>query len=107
MAHRNFWHRWGRVWRATRTYGRCLGDRDLAPTALRVALTVGTLLLLVNHGRAIATGAMTRDRWVAALLTYCVPYCVNIHGQAASRARSRQRPISPLPPAPPSPPQRP
>lgn len=81
--------RWRRIWDSIATYGRCLGDRDLAPTALRVALTVGTLLLLVNHGRAILTGAMTRDRWVAALMTYGIPYCVNIHGQAASRARSR------------------
>ncbi|MCG9886537.1 MAG: nitrate/nitrite transporter NrtS [Cyanobacteria bacterium] len=99
MASRNRWPRPG-LWGAVLAYGRCLGDRDLAPTALRVALTVGTLLLLVNHGRAIATGAMTRDRWIAALLTYGVPYCVNIHGQAASRTRSRQGRQSPEPPTP-------
>ena len=88
----------GSVWavvakggRRTINFGRCLGDRDLAPTALGVAISVGSLLLIINHGGAIVAGTMTRDRWLSAALTYLVPYCVNIHGQASNRARSRPK----------------
>jgi hypothetical protein len=59
------------------------------PTALKVALIVGTVLLLINHGKALLQGQMNRDRWVSAALTYCVPYMVNIHGQFISQSRQR------------------
>jgi hypothetical protein len=63
-------------------------DPQLAPTAIKVTLTVGSTLLIINHGAAILNQTMTGDRWAAALLTYIVPYMVNIHGQYISRARS-------------------
>ncbi|MBW4623692.1 MAG: nitrate/nitrite transporter NrtS [Cyanosarcina radialis HA8281-LM2] len=47
-----------------------LFDPKFVPTALRVALIVGTILLLINHGHALLTGQMTRERWISALLTY-------------------------------------
>ncbi len=74
--------------RSLKAYGRSLLNPELAPTAIRVALTVGSILLIINHGAAILNQTMTGDRWAAALLTYIVPYMVNIHGQYISRARS-------------------
>ena len=68
-------------------FGQALINRKLAPTAIKVAIIVGTILLLINHGSALAKGKMTRQRWISALLTYCVPYCVNIHGQLVSKKR--------------------
>lgn len=53
--------------------------------ALRVALIVGSLLFTINHGAALVQGKMTKGRWVSALLTYCVPYAVSIHGQYVMR----------------------
>lgn len=64
-----------------------LADRQLSPMAIRVALVVGSLLFLINHGAALVQGQMNRDRWLAAGLTYLVPYAVNIHGQYISRLR--------------------
>lgn len=70
----------------------------MMPMALRVALVVGSLLLLINHGSAIMGHRMSRERWLAAILTYLVPYAVNIHGQYISRPKtlptmhSRQQP---------------
>lgn len=61
-----------------------------APTAVRVALIVGSILLSINHGSAILKGTMSRDRWLAAMLTYAVPYMVNVHGQASSARRHKQ-----------------
>lgn len=72
-------------------YLAALRDRRLMPAALRVALAVGTLLFALNHGSALLQGKMTRDRWLSALLTYLVPYSVNIQGQYAARLRWRDR----------------
>ncbi|PSN17793.1 hypothetical protein C7271_15875 [filamentous cyanobacterium CCP5] len=66
---------------------RALGQPQYRPTALRVALVVGSILLVLNHGSAILQGQMTQIRWGSALLTYLVPYCVNIHGQYSNHQR--------------------
>lgn len=74
-------------------YWQALGDRQLQPTALRVALIVGTILFCINHGSAVFNGEMSRNRWISAILTYIVPYCVNIHGQASTRYKTKQQSI--------------
>ena len=68
-------------------YFSALIDRDLSPGAAKVAMVVGTILFTINHGPALANGKMTSVRWLAGLLTYGVPYSVNIHGQYAYRKR--------------------
>lgn len=67
-------------------YFAALRERRLATSAVRVALIVGTLLFALNHGSALIQGKMTRERWFSAVLTYLVPYSVNIHGQYVSRS---------------------
>ncbi|NDJ15785.1 nitrate/nitrite transporter NrtS [Myxacorys almedinensis] len=68
-----------------------LTNPRFAPTAFKVALVIGTLLLVLNHGRALIDGQMSRDRWISAMLTYCVPYFVSIHGQYTSAAQRSRR----------------
>lgn len=74
-----------------REYLQALGDRQNISTATRVALIVGTLLFCINHSNATFQGEMTRSRWISALLTYLVPYCVSVHGQTSSRLKSAQK----------------
>ncbi|TAF51919.1 MAG: hypothetical protein EAZ61_09455 [Oscillatoriales cyanobacterium] len=50
-------------------------------TALRVALIVGSILFVINHGEALITRKMNRTRWISSALTYCVPFIVSLHGQ--------------------------
>ena len=45
---------------------------QFAPTAVRVALVVGTLLFAINHGRAAINGDVTRDRWLSGALFLCL-----------------------------------
>lgn len=70
-----------------REYFRCLLDRQIMSMAIKVALVVGSVLAIVNHGSAILAGTMNRDRWISVGLTYLVPYGVNIHGQYISRKK--------------------
>ncbi len=79
-------------------YLSCLIDPNLAPTALRVALIVGTILFTINHGTALIRQEMTRERWIAASLTYLIPYLVNIHGQYAMRSRKSETFVKPQKP---------
>ena len=59
------------------------------PTALRVAIIVGSVLFMMNHGNAAVNGKMSRDRWMAAFLTYLVPYTVSIHGQFSAHTKKQ------------------
>ncbi|MFN6565690.1 nitrate/nitrite transporter NrtS [Dendronalium sp. ChiSLP03b] len=75
MRHRNF----------VREYLSSLFDRQLMPTAFKVALFIGSLLFAINHAWALLTGHMTSERWISGGLTYIVPYMVSIHGQYIGR----------------------
>jgi hypothetical protein len=66
-------------------YFASLINPELVPTAFQVALVVGSVLFMINHGSALLQGKMTSDRWISVVLTYLVPYFVNIHGQFISR----------------------
>lgn len=45
--------------------------------AIRIALVVGALLILINHGDALMRGAISPLRLAQMALTVLVPYCVS------------------------------
>jgi len=57
---------------------------DVVRRALRTALLVGTVLVLINHVDALLAGALDWERIVKMTLTYCVPYCVSTHASVAA-----------------------
>lgn len=65
-------------------YFASLVEPKLVKTAVKVALIVGSILFMINHGSALWQGKMSRERWISAAISYLVPYCVNIHGQYVS-----------------------
>lgn len=75
--------------KSIRLFIQNLTNPAFAPTGLKVAFVVGTLLFAINHGTALLKGTMSRDRWISALLTYCVPYIVNVHGQYTSALKAQ------------------
>lgn len=68
----------------------CLINRKMMSTAIKVAMVIGTLLFIINHGVALLNGQMNRTRWISASFTYCIPYIVNIHGQYISSLKYRR-----------------
>ncbi len=74
-----------------REYFIALVDPMMMGMALRVAMVVGSILFAINHGPALVNGQMTKARWLSALVTYCVPYGVNIHGQYVARQQSLEK----------------
>lgn len=67
----------------------CL-ERPTLLFSIKMALVVGTLLAVINHGQAIVTGHFTSDRLLPMLLTYCVPFAVAMYSQIQGK-RQRDR----------------
>ena len=45
--------------------------------AVKVAILVGVILALINHGELILSGNITTECWVKMLITCFVPYTVS------------------------------
>ena len=58
-------------------FAKALINPNLAPTAFRVAIIVGSVLFTINHGTALAKGEMNKTRWLSGLITSLIPYSVN------------------------------
>ncbi len=51
--------------------------RDVVARSTRVALLVGTILALINHGDRLLAMDLDGEAALKILLTYLVPYCVS------------------------------
>jgi len=52
-------------------------SKEVLPRAIKVALLVGTLLALINHGDKIISMSLTNQDYIKLALTYLVPYAVS------------------------------
>ncbi len=59
--------------------------------SLKMALVVGTLLAIINHGYALLTGHFMLGEVWSVLLTYCVPFAVSMYSQVQGK---RQRDLA-------------
>lgn len=53
--------------------------RPVVLTAIKVALVVGTVLALINHGPALLALELSRQQILQIALTYLVPYGVSTY----------------------------
>ena len=51
--------------------------KDVFFRAFKMALIVGIVLAIINHGDHIFLGTMTVTNWIKILITFCVPFCVS------------------------------
>ena len=59
--------------------------------AIYIALVVGTLLALINHGHAVISGAFDLENAIQVMLTYLVPYGVSTFSSvSALKEQSRE-----------------
>jgi len=56
-----------------------------------VALVVGSILVIINHGDAIVNGDLSGGRLLRIVLTIAVPYCVSTYS-SVSALRDSTRP---------------
>jgi hypothetical protein len=70
---------------------RYFAERATILFALRMALLIGTILGIINHGASIVTGHFTPGELWPLCLTYCVPFSVAMYSQAQGK---RQRDLA-------------
>ena len=51
--------------------------KDVFHRAFKMALIVGIVLAIINHGDHVSIGTMTVTNWIKILITFCVPFCVS------------------------------
>jgi len=67
---------------------------SIASRAVKVALLVGTALVIINQGDALYRGDWTVALMAKIVLTYCVPYAVSTYASVSAlrdQVRSRAR----------------
>jgi len=64
--------------------------QEVVRRSRRVALLVGTILVLINYTDVLLAGTLTLHDGVKMLLTYMVPYCVSTYA-SVSIIREHQR----------------
>lgn len=57
---------------------------DVVKGALKTALLVGSVLIVINHGDALMAGDLNPGRLVKMLLTFLVPYCVSTYASVTA-----------------------
>ena len=66
--------------------------RPVVLTAIKVALVVGTVLALMNHGPALLALELSSQQMLQIALTYLVPYGVSTY---SSVKMLKNQPVSP------------
>jgi len=59
--------------------------------ALKYAVVVGTVLVVINHGNAVVAGTLDAVRYVQMALTVLVPYCVSTASSVGAILDHRRR----------------
>lgn len=52
--------------------------------SLKVALVVGTILVMINYGDRLITGELLASDYGRIALTYCVPFFVSLYGAVSA-----------------------
>jgi hypothetical protein len=68
-------------------------SKPVVRRAAVVAVVVGTILVIINHGDAIVRGDLSAGRLLRIALTIGVPYCVSTYSSvSALRDAARRQP---------------
>jgi hypothetical protein len=57
---------------------------DIVRRSRKVALMVGTILVVINYGDRLLSGDIRFGDGIKMVLTYCVPYCVSTYAAVSA-----------------------
>ena len=73
-----------------RNWLRLASSPVVVKQSLLIAAIVGTLLVAVNHGRALLNGEISPGRIAQIVLTVVVPYCVSTVSSVGAMRAARK-----------------
>lgn len=65
---------------------------DVVKRSLKVGLIVGTVLVSINQGNLLISGAFPPELLWKIPMTYCVPYCVSTYASVQAILAEQQKP---------------
>ena len=77
--------------RGTAPFWSIATERSVVARATRIALVVGTVLALINHGHRLFSGEMDAATLARIGLTFLVPYCVSTYSSVLAVRDRLQR----------------
>jgi hypothetical protein len=57
---------------------------DVVKRSRRVALLVGTILVIINYFDRLLDGSLLTIDYIKMTMTYCVPYCVSTYASVSA-----------------------
>ena len=67
-------------------------QKNILMRAIKVALVVGSILMLINHGDVILSNGLSIKELIKITLTYLVPYCVSTYSSTEAVCAAENRP---------------
>lgn len=67
-------------------------QKNILTRAIKVALVVGSILMLINHGDVMLSDGLSIKEYIKITLTYLVPYCVSTYSSTEAICAAENRP---------------
>jgi hypothetical protein len=67
-------------------------QKNILIRAIKVALVVGSILMLINHGDVILSNGLSIKELTKITLTYLVPYCVSTYSSVEAVCVAENKP---------------
>jgi len=67
-------------------------QKNILTRAIKVALVVGSILMLINHGDVILSNGLQIKEFIKITLTYFVPYCVSTYSSTEAVCAAENKP---------------
>ncbi len=76
---------------ALRTFLKNFFRQETVLRAIKVALVVGPVLIIINHHDAFLGLEFTQHLYIKIILTFLVPYCVSAYSSAQAYSADERR----------------
>ncbi len=67
-------------------------QKNILMRAIKVALVVGSILMLINHGDVMLSDGLSIKEYIKITLTYLVPYCVSTYSSTEAVCAAENMP---------------
>ena len=67
-------------------------QKNILMRAIKVALVVGSILMIINHGDVILSNGLSIKEFIKITLTYLVPYCVSTYSSTEAVCTAENKP---------------
>lgn len=67
-------------------------QKNILTRAIKVALVVGSILMLINQGDVILSNGLQIKEFIKITLTYLVPYCVSTYSSTEAVCAAENKP---------------